>query len=309
MTAPLRVFIGWDPRETVAWTVARASLGATTASQAIDVRRINMSELVARGLYTRPTLGWPERKEPGYWDAISDAPMATGHAIARFLVPALCAYTGFALFTDGDVLFREDLGHLFAMANPEHAVSVVQHTHVPTSATKMDGQTQTIYPRKNWSSVMLFNCAHPANRALTVDLVNTVPGRDLHRFCWLPETAIGRLPARWNYLVGSSTDQSDPAIVHFTNGVPNMPGYEHCAFSDEWFFYAQRSGLSVRRPPKPSRCEEALAIIETLAVHLQAIPDVPPDVLAETQPATDAMARHALTFVRETRAELAAASS
>jgi hypothetical protein len=104
----------------------------------------------------------------------------------------------------------------------------------------MDGQIQTAYARKNWSSVCVFNCDHPANRALTVDLVNTLPGRDLHRFCWLADNEIGALDPKWNWLAGHSDAAIDPAIVHFTDGVPSMPGYEDAPFADEWFAHLKQ---------------------------------------------------------------------
>jgi hypothetical protein len=243
---PFRVFLGWDPRELRAWNVAQKSLKIRAGATAIDLHKLAMPQLRAQGLYTRPT---QEAPTGGYVDEISDAPMSTGHAIARFLVPALCHYEGWALFADGDVLFRADVGQLFALADPQYALQIVQHQHAPTSSVKMDGQAQTVYPRKNWSSVILFHCAHPANQALTVDLVNTVPGRDLHRFCWLEDALIGSLPARWNVLVGEETDP-DPALVHFTLGVPDMPGYEHCAYSDDWYALARSCGYRLPRPEK-----------------------------------------------------------
>jgi lipopolysaccharide biosynthesis glycosyltransferase len=238
------VFIGWDATEWQAWNVAATSARYTSAAE-LDIHRVAMSHMSAQGLYWRPT----SRADRGYWDAISQAPMSTAHAIARFLVPALCRYEGWALFTDGDVLFRRDVSDLFALADRACAVQVVQHHFEPAETVKMEGQSQTRYPRKNWSSVMLFNCAHPANRALTVELVNTAPGRDLHRFCWLDDASVGALPAAWNFLVGHSDPALDPAIVHFTQGVPNMPGYEHCAFSDEWYVAARACGYSLTRPP------------------------------------------------------------
>jgi hypothetical protein len=100
----------------------------------------------------------------------------------------------------------------------------------------MDGQQQTQYARKNWSSVMLWNLDHPAHDAVTSELLNSVPGRDLHRFCWLDDELIGALPPAWNYLVGHTRlpDPKDAKLVHFTEGTPDMLGYESCEFSDEW---------------------------------------------------------------------------
>jgi len=244
---PYRVFIGWDTSQIRAWCVAAFSLGMHASSR-IDVQRVAMQTLRARSLYTRLTL----EADHGYWDVISEAPMSTGHAIARFLVPRLCQYEGWALFTDGDVLFRTDVAQLFALADMSKAIQVVQHQHAPSETVKMTGEIQTLYARKNWSSVMLFNCGHPANRALTVDLVNTVPGRDLHRFCWLDDALIGELPARWNVLIGEE-DVPDPAIAHYTLGVPDMAGYEHCPLSDEWYAVARGAGFKLNRPPVTMR--------------------------------------------------------
>lgn len=242
-----RIFLGWDAAEMRACNVAQTS-ARLRASGPLQIDQIVLQQVQAKGLYRRP-MGYAER---GYWDEISAAPMATGHAIARFLVPYLCGYAGWALFTDGDVLFRRDVADVFALADPTKAVQVVQHVHVPASAVKMTGMVQTSYVRKNWSSVMLFHCGHPANRALDLDLVNGVPGRDLHGFCWLEDAHIGALPPEWNVLVGSSDPALDPAIVHFTEGLPDMPGYEHCAYSDEWYAMAAHAGYRLTRPPKPA---------------------------------------------------------
>jgi len=248
---PFHVYIGWDVREMRAWNVAQLTLRQRALDpQNVLVHRIAMPQLRACGLYTRPT---QEKPGGGYLDRLSaredyDGSLATGHAIARFLVPYLAGYAGSVLFVDGDVLFRDDVARLFALGDPQYAVQVVQHHHAPTHTEKMDGQTQTRYLRKNWSSVMLFHCGHPANRALTVDLVNTVPGRDLHRFCWLEDGLIGALPARWNVLVDVEPYDVDAAMVHFTEGVPDMPGYEHVAYADEWYAAAKGCGYRLPRP-------------------------------------------------------------
>jgi len=249
------VFIGWDESQIRAWTVAAWSL--TNHSPSHIPKKLRLPLLQTKGIYTRPT----ERRGAGYWDVISEAPMSTGHAIARFLVPALCGYHGWALFTDGDVLFRDDIDRLFALADGSKAIQVVQHQHEPCATVKMIGQAQTVYARKNWSSVILFNCEHPANRALTVELVNTVPGRDLHRFCWLTDDLIGALPARWNVLIGEEQNE-DPAICHFTLGVPDMSGYEYQPFADEWYAAAEQAGCQqLFRPARPVPAAKAAAAV------------------------------------------------
>src|SRR6185369_11183489 len=109
-----------------------------------------------------------------------------------------------------------------------------KHDYQPALNVKMDGQVQSAYPRKNWSSVMAFNLAHPANEALTVEMVNSLPGRDLHRFCWLDDDEIGELDPKYNYLVGDGPRQENPTIVHFTNGTPDLHGFTNAHFADEW---------------------------------------------------------------------------
>jgi hypothetical protein len=111
---------------------------------------------------------------------------------------------------------------------------VVKQNFTPPEGLKMDAQIQTAYPRKGWSSVCLFNCDHPANRFLVPDTINALPGRDLHGFCWLKDDDIGGLPIEWNWLAGHSHPKAEPAIVHFTDGIPSMLGYEAQPYADEW---------------------------------------------------------------------------
>lgn len=222
------IWLGWDPREAAAFAVARSSL-RQHRNLPIPIYGLVLDTLRAQGLYSRPA----ERRGGRLWDPISAAPMSTEFAISRFLVPHL-AKRGWALFLDGDILCRADIAGLFELADPAKAVMVVKHVHNPADNLKMDGQVQTAYPRKNWSSCMLFNCDHPSNAGLTVGLVNSVPGRDLHRFCWLQDHEIGELPPKFNYLVGHTEGVDNPVIAHFTDGVPSMPGYESQEYADEW---------------------------------------------------------------------------
>jgi lipopolysaccharide biosynthesis glycosyltransferase len=171
--------------------------------------------------------------KPIMWDVISDAPMSTEHACARFLLKEV-AQTGWAMFCDGDVLFRDNAARIFEGLDSSKAVYCVKHGHKQKSGTKMDGMIQTIYPKKNWSSVMIMNLDHPSNQNLTAEYVNTIPGRELHAFCWLKEDEIGELPREWNYLVGVSDHVERVSLAHFTLGLPDMDGYQSCEFSDEW---------------------------------------------------------------------------
>ena len=153
---------------------------------------------------------------------ISQAYCATEFSIARFLVP-LVAKSQWALFCDGDFMFRADIQELLAQANPRYAVQVVKHEHHPAEALKMDQQVQTSYPRKNWSSLMLFNMSHAANRIrLTRELVDTEKGINLHQFCWLKDHEIGEIDESWNWIEGHSPNEIDPKAVHFSRGTPDM---------------------------------------------------------------------------------------
>lgn len=231
----LTVFIGYDPREADAYRVCVASLLAH-ASAPVKVRPLLLPQLQAQGLYRRPM----QRRGAQLWDVISDAPMSTEFSLTRFLVPFLMKYRGVAIFVDCDFLFRQDVYELLYCAEPGSAVSVVKHVHEPSEATKMDGQEQRRYRRKNWSSLIVWDCGHSmVRRNLSVDAVNTMPGLDLHQFAWLPRDQhfIGGVPLHWNWLEGYSPADIDPAAVHYTRGVPSMPGYENSAYADEWRSY------------------------------------------------------------------------
>lgn len=243
MAKACSIFIGFDPREAAAFAVARHSI-KRHLTQPIPIRGLVLSELQAKGLYTRP-MEWRYSRPHTYedqgaalvpkvmWDTISAAPMSTQHANARFLTPHL-AKNGWALFMDGDMLVRGNLARVFEGLDESKAVYCVQHKHQPATGTKMDSQVQLSYVRKNWSSFAIYNCDHPANKALTFDAINTMPGRDLHRFFWLTDQHIGELDPKWNFLVGHSDPAIDPVVVHFTAGTPDMPSYENVPYADEW---------------------------------------------------------------------------
>lgn len=225
------IYIGYDPREAEAFAACRESV--RYCNKHIPISGLILSVLRDHGLYWRPTSYVPSAEKPVLWDTISNAPMATEFAISRFLTKHL-AGSGWALFMDCDMLAMVDLAHVFDGLDRSKAVYCVKHRHEPKQATKMDGQLQTFYRRKNWSSFMIFNCDHPSNAALTPDLVNTLPGRDLHAFCWLKDEEIGELDPSWNFLVGHSDPKITPKVIHWTNGGPWFRDYENEPYSDEW---------------------------------------------------------------------------
>lgn len=228
------IWIGWDRREAAAYAVAKNTC-RQHSSRCIPIKGLVLRDLQEAGLYTRPIRMKPTAEKPVMWDVISDAPQSTEHANSRFLVPFL-SQSGWAVFTDGDMLFRDNVAHLLETLDPRFALYCVKHNHVPKNDVKMDGQVQTQYSRKNWSSFMVFNVDHPSNAPLrdSTVMANTLPGRDLHRFCWLRDEEIGELDPAWNYLVGYSDKSIVPKCVHFTSGTPDMPGYENSEYADEW---------------------------------------------------------------------------
>jgi lipopolysaccharide biosynthesis glycosyltransferase len=233
----MRVRLGWDPYERIAYAVAARSIQDT--SPAAQVQRLDLGPLRDAGLYRRQTL----RRGKQAWDVPSDAPMSTEHAIARFFIPHLEGHAGTVLFADGDILVRADLGRLFEQADQRFAVQCVQHPPQDGASLKKDGHLQTFYARKNWSSVMLLHCGHPAWHRLTLDMLNTRPGRDLHAFCWLNDHEIGALDPTWNHLVGVSPNRSDASLVHYTLGTPNVVGGDP-PYADEWWAMARKLGVS-----------------------------------------------------------------
>lgn len=239
MTA-LRIYIGYDPREGEAYKVAEYSLHRHSTRPAV-VTPLYLDRLTRAGLATRPYRIGGTRAT--LWDVLSDAPCSTEFSNTRFLTPIL-AQTGWALFIDCDMLFLGDVARLFALADPRYAVMVVKHQHAGDEGVKMDGCVQTQYRRKNWSSVMLFNCDHPSNRALDLHLVNSVPGRDLHGFCWLADHEIGELPPQWNWLVGVQQKPDGVQLAHYTLGLPFMDGYARAEHSDLW--WAERHRMRER---------------------------------------------------------------
>ena len=138
------------------------------------------------------------------------------------------------MFCDCDTVWLIDPTELFELANSQYAVMVVKHDYDNQAGVKMDDKAQLPYPRKNWSSVILWNCAHPKNRQLTTDIVNTETPKYLHRFGWLKDEEIGSLDHTWNYLVGVYDDLEKPKLIHYTEGGPYFSDYFFCDYHQLW---------------------------------------------------------------------------
>lgn len=213
----LNVYIGWDSREVQAFHVLVHSLMRHTA-EPVAIYPLYRPALIASGLYWR---------EP-------DVLASTEFSLTRFLVPFLSNYEGRSLFLDCDMLCQGDIAEVFAHAemDPFKACFVVQHDYVPKTATKMDGQVQSVYPRKNWSSVMLFQ--NSLCHRLTPEYVNTASPAELHRFHWLHDRHLGALPVEWNHLVGEYEPNPNAKLLHYTLGGPWFPGYDHGPEAARW---------------------------------------------------------------------------
>ena len=227
----MKLYIGYDAREHDGYVVCVRSL-RRSASIMPYIVPLYIKELQDNGLYTRPY----HIVDGQRYDEIDSRPFSTDFTYSRFLVPTLNKFDGWAVFCDLDFMFRADIMELVNVLDGRYAVMCVHHDYAPPQGLKMDGQHQAPYARKNWSSLVAFNCGHKANQALTVEKVNSAEGRWLHRFGWLNDGLIGELPLAWNYLVGHNTvyDCAWPKAVHFTEGLPSMEGYDDQEYANEW---------------------------------------------------------------------------
>lgn len=212
----IRVFVGYDRRIGLTYDVFAHSV-MRRSSQPVSFTPLNIQYL---GQHLVREI---------------DPLQSTEFSFSRFLTPFLCDYEGWAFFFDNDMLMLDDIARLWAMRDERYAVQVVKHSHQPHESTKFLGEAQTKYEKKNWSSVMLFNCARC--RALTPGYVSTASGLDLHQFKWLADDhEIGELPHRWNHLVDYDPELPAGEIsnLHYTLGGPYYPSHRHCGYADLW---------------------------------------------------------------------------
>jgi hypothetical protein len=212
------LFAGFDPREAAVYHVFCQSVIENT---------------------TIPVSFIPLHQKTLLFDGQQDGTNAFTYS--RYLVPYLCEFEGWAMFCDGDMVVRSDLTELWNQRDTQYAVQVVKHDYETKESKKYIGtpmeNSNINYPRKNWSSVMLWNCAHPSNRILSPDFVGDAGGAVLHRFQFLEDREIGELAPKWNHLVREQEFDASAKLVHWTLG---SPGFEHYARDDyhrEWNHY------------------------------------------------------------------------
>jgi hypothetical protein len=212
------IYIGYDSTQDEAFDVCKLS-----------IRKYN------KNIKIIPIMKKYLQKQDLYWRN-DDQNTSTEFSYTRFLVPYLNNYKGWALFCDSDFLWRCDINELFENLDNKIAVKCVQHDYKPKSLLKMNNKLQSSYPRKNWSSLMLFNCEHSSCKNLDIHNINTKTGSWLHQMKWCLDNEIGNLDKTYNYLVGYY-DFPNPKAVHFTDGGPWHYGYENVEFSKEWISY------------------------------------------------------------------------
>lgn len=228
----LKIFIGFDQVESVAWHTMAHSI-MERSSIPVSIIPVNIANF--KGIYTR------ER----------DPKQSNEFSFTRFLVPYLSDYEGYAVFFDCDMMLRTDIAEILNVTKVQSnkAVYVVKHNYEPRDDIKYLNTVQYKYPRKNWSSVVLWNCAHPANKKVTADFVNTATPMELHRFQWLEDDQIGELDVRWNWLVGEyDQPPSDVKNVHWTVGGPYFDEYKDADFANEWFAESEKMQYCMQRP-------------------------------------------------------------
>ena len=220
----INIFIGYDSKEKVAYNVLSHSI-IQNSTKPVAITPIALNHLKDDFVRERNSLS------------------STEFSFSRFMIPHLMNYQGWALFMDCDMLMFEDVSKLWRMRDDSKAIQVCKHDYIPKEKTKFLGQTQTVYPKKNWSSFMLMNCKKCSS--LTPDYVNRASGLELHQFKWLEgDHLIGDLPLEWNWLVGEYEHKDDVKNVHYTKGGPWFEEYARCDYSQDWFKNLEESNGS-----------------------------------------------------------------
>lgn len=209
----INIFIGYDHREAIAYHVCVNSI-IRHSSKPVSVTPLALQNM----------RDYQEKHTDG----------SNQFIYSRFLVPHLMEYNGWAIFMDGDMLLREDIEKLWAQRDESKAVMVVKHDYKTKMTEKYLGAKNENYPRKNWSSVILWNCGHAANKVVTPEFIETATGAQLHRFTWLADELIGELPKVWNWLPDEFGANTDAKLLHYTLGTPSFHDFATTPMGDEW---------------------------------------------------------------------------
>ena len=210
---PIDMVVGFDHREAIAYHVFCQSVIERTS---VPVRFLPLTP--------QAMAGYVEQHQDG----------SNAFVYRRFLTPYLMGFQGWAIFADGDMVCKADIAELWQLRDQSRAVLVVKHDYQTKAHTKYLGNRNENYPRKNWSSLILWNCGHPANRVLTPDLVAAKDGAFLHRFTWLDDALIGEIPKVWNWLATEYEPSDSAKLIHYTLGTPCFRDYRKSEMAEQW---------------------------------------------------------------------------
>ena len=213
MVEKINIVVGFDQREAIAYHVFTQSI-LEKASLPVTFHPLAINTLSS------------------YSEKHTDR--SNDFVYSRFLTPYLNNYQGWAIFADGDMVCRRDIAELWKLRDSSKAVQVVKHDYLTKSSTKYLGNKNENYPRKNWSSVVLWNCGHPENRCLTPNFVLSKDGSFLHRFQWLADSLIGELDREWNWLAIEYDENPSANLIHYTLGTPCFRDFRDCSSSEHW---------------------------------------------------------------------------
>lgn len=207
------IFIGYDPREAVVFHVCSNSIirHSTTPVQIIPLA-LNLFE------------DYKETHKDG----------SNAFIYSRFLVPHLMNYKGHAIYIDGDMVVKADISELWKLRQGHRDVQVVKHDYKTRMPIKYLGSKNEDYPRKNWSSVIIWNCESFSNKRLTPEYVMNSTGKHLHRFEWLEDNRIGSLPIEWNWLPDEFGENTRAKLLHYTLGAPCFNEFQNTDMADDW---------------------------------------------------------------------------
>lgn len=213
MSPKLNLVVGFDQREAVAYHVFCQSV---IDKSSVPVQFLPLAEGMLKD----------------YKEVHTDG--SNKFIYSRFLTPYLMNFSGWAIFADGDMVCEADISELWVLQDPNKAVQVVKHDYKTKANKKYLGNKNEDYPRKNWSSVILWNCGHPANKILTPDFIQNQPGSYLHRFSWLEDDLIGELAPEWNWLAIEYPNNPNAKLIHYTLGTPCFKDYVNESMSEKW---------------------------------------------------------------------------
>ena len=212
----INLYVGYDEREAIAYHVFCHSVIKNT-SIPVKITPLVLSQL--------------KEFNETHQDRSND------FVYSRFLTPYLNKFNGWAIFADGDMICQADLKELIGMADPNKALMVVKHDYQTKASIKYLGNINENYPRKNWSSVILWNCSHPKHKILTPEFVSNQTGKFLHRFSWLDDNDIGELPVEWNWLACEYEKNADAKLIHYTLGTPCFKDFRDTDMAEIWYDY------------------------------------------------------------------------